>query len=86
MSVFESTVLYFFYFLFFFYPLLFQPQKSRILIWNCRRDDDNAGVQVDFLIGDFHAHTKAIWMDKLCSLLGDLWKLYDAKRCFKEPA
>ena len=31
--------------------------------WTCHRYFDNAKVQLDFVIGDMRAHTKAVWMD-----------------------
>ena len=31
--------------------------------WTCRRYFDDAKVQLDFLIGDMRAQTKAVWMD-----------------------
>ena len=31
--------------------------------WTCHRYFDNANVQLDFVIGDMRAHTKAVWMD-----------------------
>ena len=31
--------------------------------WTCHRYFDNAMVQLDFVIGDMRAHTKAVWMD-----------------------
>ena len=31
--------------------------------WTCRRFFDDAKVQLDFLIGDMRAQTKAVWMD-----------------------